>query len=177
MSRRLLRRPTSGPRRASTSCESSRPVADATFSYLRVTMRIRRLARNAAFIAVAAMVMGGFLTGMAGATSAAPASTVSVVAPGGTIPQMPASCNHNEFCTYSWSPAGGLHLLQKFGCQTGVSHGAVHGNMIFEMVNLCSHRVLWYNPAEHCINPDHTSAGAGRFGNVTGFYTSPIMSC
>ncbi len=51
-------------------------------------MHIRRLARNAALITVAATVMGGFLTGMAGATNATPASTVPAAASGGTIPRM-----------------------------------------------------------------------------------------
>ena len=179
MSRRLLKRPTSGPRRASTSCENSRPVADPTSSYPGVSMRIRRLARNAAFMAVAATVMGGFLTGIAGATSVAPTSTVSVVAPGGTIPRMPGSCTPQPaFCTYA-SAKTGLVLLQKFGCARNVGHTALSGSIIFEMVNGCATRVYYYHPAggHGCISHNTIQAGVNRFGNVDYYFVDIVATC
>jgi hypothetical protein len=90
---------------------------------------------------------------------------------------MPASCRANTFCTYRFVPHVGLELIQEFGCQTRVGHAAVDGSSIFQMVNLCAWRVLYYNPSQHCINPDTTQGGLGRFGNVTSFYVSPFMSC
>jgi hypothetical protein len=182
VSRRLLRRPASGPRRASTSPECSRPVAGSTFSYSGVTMRIRRLARNAAFIAVAAMVMGGFATGVAGATSVAPASTVSAVTSvtsGGTAPRMLPGCTPQpQFCTYA-SSIRGLVLLQKFGCAIGRIHSAVDGNIIFEMVNGCAVRVYYYytSGGDGCINHNSSRARTGDFAPIRSFYVSAFPNC
>ena len=141
-------------------------------------MHIRRLARNAAFIAVAAIAAGGFLTGIAGATNAAPTSTISVVTPGGTTPRMLPNCDFpGHFCTFA-SSIHGLVLLQKFGCATRENHGAAaQPPNIYEIANGCDWRWLWYNPTEHCINPLTVSAGTNRFPHVTGYYSSPYMSC
>lgn len=146
-------------------CESSRPVADATFSYSGGIMHIRRLARNATFIMIAAMVMGGFSTGIAGATSAAPMSTVSAVSSGGgAIPRMPASCGYH-FCTLGLAPRVGEYIIQEFSCTIATNHGGIR-NPIYGMQNNCSVRVWYTNPSGHCISPHTSLAGVGRFGTV-----------
>ncbi len=142
-------------------------------------MHIRRLARNAALITVAATVMGGFLTGMAGATNAAPASTVPAAASGGTIPRMLPGCTPQpQFCTYA-SSIRGLVLLQKFGCATGVTHNAVNGNIIFEIVNGCATRVIYryVGGGSGCINHNASRSRSGDFPNIRDFYVSGYPNC
>jgi hypothetical protein len=140
-------------------------------------MRIRQLVRNAVFIAVAAIVTAGFSVGIAQATSAAPASTVPVSSAVHSVrPPMPVECSTGDiFCSLGLA-GHTLYIIQSFGCQTGVTHTAVSGT-IYEMLNYCPYRVLYYNPGEKCINPDTGQAGEGRFGTVTKYYTSPVMSC
>jgi len=133
-------------------------------------MHIRRLARNAAFIMVAAMVTGGFLTGIAGATSVAPTSTVSAVPSGGATPRMLPNCNAPAVCTFNVGIRG-LVLLQKFSCAAPKGHGSIV-NPIYEIANLCSTRVYYYNPSGHCMSPNSAQAGTGRFGTVTGIGVS-----
>jgi hypothetical protein len=146
-------------------------------------MRIRRLARNAAFIAVAATVMGGFATGIAQATSVVPTSTVSAssVTSGGTaprvnIPNMPASCGVH-FCTLGL--AGGPHpfeyIIQEFACVLG-GHSNIT-NPIYGMQNNCGRRVYWYNPSSHCIEPNSSLAGVGRFGHVYSISVGAPVRC
>jgi hypothetical protein len=131
-------------------------------------MRIRRLARNAMFIMVAAMVMGGFSTGIAGATSAAPTSTVSAVSAvpsGGMAPRMPLGCT--GFCTYALTTHG-LVLIQQFNCTPRPKGYSNVRNPIYQMTNTCGVRVWYFNPNGNCMNPHSSRAGVGRFGTVTG---------
>jgi hypothetical protein len=129
-------------------------------------MHIRRLARNAAFITIAAMVTGGFLTGIAEATNVAPTSTVSAVTSGGArTPRMLPNCNPPAVCTFA-SSIRGIILIQKFPCTANRHYGGIQ-NPIFEIANLCSAQVYWYNPRGHCMSPNSAQAGTGRFGTVT----------
>src|SRR5437899_2580571 len=117
-------------------------------------MHIRQLARNAALVTVAVIVTAGFSTGIAQATNAAPASTVSAVTPSGsTTPRMPAGCDPPAFCTFA-SSAHGLVLLQRIPCQNVTGHNARDGNIIYEMVNACSQFVdyEYINDNWGCIN-------------------------
>jgi len=140
-------------------------------------MRIRRLARNAAFITVAAMVMGGFSTGIAEATSVATTNTVtsavssvSPMTPGGTTYRMPVSCG-NHFCTLGLAPRVGEYIIQEFSCAGPKGYSRIT-NPIYGMQNNCSVRVWYFNPGGHCISPHTSLAGVGRFGTVTGIGVS-----
>jgi hypothetical protein len=133
-------------------------------------MRIRRLVRNAAFIAVVAMVMGGFTTGIAKAASEAPASTVSVtsvtsVTSGGAITRMPLGCT--GFCTYALTTRG-LVLIQQFNCTPRPKGYSNVRNPIYQMTNTCGVRVWYFNPNGNCMSPHSSRSGVGRFGTVTG---------
>jgi hypothetical protein len=130
-------------------------------------MRIRRLARNVAFIAVVAMVMGGFTTGIAKAASEAPASTVSVtsVTSGGAITRMPLGCT--GFCTYALTTRG-LVLIQQFNCTPRPKGYSNVRNPIYQMTNTCGVRVWYFNPNGNCMSPHSSRSGVGRFGTVTG---------
>jgi hypothetical protein len=135
-------------------------------------MHIRQLARNAALITVAAIVTAGFSTGIAQATNAAPASTVSAVTPGGsTTPRMLPGCDAPQFCTYA-SSIRGLVLLQHFGCTGDDVHYANYGSEIFEMVNLCHQRVYYYyhSGTHGCMNPNSNRARSGNFARIDYFY-------
>lgn len=135
-------------------------------------MHIRRLARNAVFITVAAVVMGGFSTGIAGATSVAPTSTVSVsaVASGGTILRMPQGCNAPAVCTFDVTTRG-IVLLQRFPCTAPKGYGTIR-NPITQILNACPTRVYYFNPTGHCLNPNSNQGGVGRFGSVNGIGVS-----
>lgn len=140
-------------------------------------MHIRRLARNAAFIAVAAMVTGGFATSIAQATSVAPARTVSAVAHGGTIPgvkKMPADCT-TGVCTIGLS-SHGEYIIQRWDC-TVVTHGGII-NPVYGVVNNCSGRVWTHAepPMPVCISPHSSKSGVGRFGSVTNVQVTGIDS-
>jgi hypothetical protein len=130
-------------------------------------MHIRRLARNAAFIAVAATVTGGFATGIAQATSVTPTSTVSSVpsvTSGGTAPRMPQGCT--KVCTFDVGIRG-LVLLQQWPCTPALHSGIT--NPVFEVVNNCSTRVWTHAepPKPVCISPHSAKSGVGRFGTVS----------
>jgi hypothetical protein len=133
-------------------------------------MHIRQLARNAAFITIAATVTGGFATGIAQATNVAPASTVPAVAHGGTTPRvnMPSLCT-TGVCTLGL--AGGPHpfeyIIQRWNCTITIHGGII--TPIYGVVNNCSTRVWTHAqpPKPICISPHSTKAGVGRFGNVT----------
>lgn len=132
-------------------------------------MRIRRLARNAAFIAVAVMVMAGFSTEIAGAASTAPASPVaSAVSSSGAIPRMLPSCNTPAVCTYDVGIRG-IILLQRFSCAGPKTYSRIT-NPIFQILNACPVRVWYLNGAPgsggHCLNPNSNQSGVGRFGTV-----------
>ena len=136
-------------------------------------MHIRQLARNAALITVAVFVTAGFSTGIAQATNAAPASTVSVVtpgvsavapgvsavAPGGTTPRMLPGCTPQPlFCTYA-SSIRGIILIQKFSCSHSVGHNAAP-SPVYQMFNGCSVVVYYYYGTSHgCMRPHSTRAG------------------
>jgi hypothetical protein len=131
-------------------------------------MHIRRLARNAAFIAMAAMVTGGFATGIAQAASASQASTVSAVAHGGTtltVKKMPTGCT-TGVCTIGLSTHG-EYIIQRWSCAIAFHYGIT--TPIYGVVNNCSTRVWTHAepPKPICISPHSTKAGVGRFGNVT----------
>jgi len=156
-------------------------VAGATTSHPGDTMRIRQLARNAALATVAAIVTAGFSAGVAQATNAAPASTVSVVTHGGSItPRMLPGCTPQPaFCTYA-SSIRGIILLQKIGCARGHGAHAVNGDVIFQLFNGCGTRVYYYwnNMNSHgCINQHSTSSRAGGFPNITFFYVDTVPNC
>ena len=138
-------------------------------------MRIRRLARDAVFITVAVMALGGFSTGIAGAASAAPMSTVSAVSSGGgAIPRMLPSCNTPAVCTYDVGIRG-IILLQRFSCAGPKSYSRIT-NPIFQILNACPVRVWYLNGAPgsggHCLNPNSNQSGVGRFGTVRGIGVS-----
>jgi hypothetical protein len=133
-------------------------------------MRIRRLARDAVFITVAVMVLGGFSIGIAGATSAAPTS--SAVTSSSAIHRMLPGCNAPAVCTFD-SSIRGLVLIQKFSCAAPRMHNNIH-TPIFEIANLCSAQVYWYNSSSHCMSPNSVSAGAGRFSGITAIGVTAI---
>jgi hypothetical protein len=143
-------------------------------------MHIRRLARNAAFITVAAMVMGGFLTGTAGATSVATtSSTVSAVPSAGTtVPKMPPWCP-GQFCALGQTGRY-LGIVQQFGCTINHVHTAVNGNDVYEMVNNCGTAVDYYyngGSTRGCVNAHSAKAGTGRFPNISYYWVSFDASC
>jgi hypothetical protein len=144
-------------------------------------MRIRRLARNAAFITVAAMVMGGFSTGIAGAASAAPTSTMSAasapVTPGGTaprVPRMPENCT--EFCSIGIS-GHTFYIIQQFGCTGNQGHSAVSGT-IYRLVNNCANRVYYYyaSGGNGCIS-GHSQQGRSPFPNIDYYFVGIYAKC
>jgi hypothetical protein len=122
-------------------------------------MHIRQLARNAALITVAVFVTAGFSTGIAQATNAAPASTVSAVTHGGsTTPRMLPGCTPQPlFCTYA-SSIRGIILIQKFGCAS-TGHNAAP-SPVYQMFNGCGVVVYYYYGTSHgCMRPHSTRAG------------------
>ena len=135
-------------------------------------MRIRRLARNAVFIAVAVVVLGGFSTGIAGAASAAPTS--SAVTSSNAIHRMLPSCNTPAVCTYDVGIRG-IILLQRFSCAGPKAYSRIT-NPIFQILNACPVRVWYFNGAAgspgHCLNPNSNQSGVGRFGTVRGIGVS-----
>jgi hypothetical protein len=138
-------------------------------------MRIRRLARDAVFITVAVMVLGGFSTGIAGATSAAPTS--SAVTSSSAIHRMLPSCNTPAVCTFDVSIRG-IILLQRFPCTVRKAYSNIT-NPIFQILNACPTRVWYFNPgssAGHCLNPNSNQSGFGRFGTVRGIGVSANRS-
>lgn len=140
-------------------------------------MHIRQLARNATLITVAAIVTAGFSTGIAQATNAAPASTVSAVTHGGSAtPRMLPGCTPQpQFCTYA-SSIRGIILLQKFGCAHSVGHNAVNGDIIYQMFNGCGVVVYYYYGTSHgCMKPHSTRAGG--FPNIDYFFVDNQPVC
>jgi hypothetical protein len=142
-------------------------------------MHIRQLARNAALIMVAAILTAGFSTGIAQATNAAPASTASAVAPGGsTTPRMLPGCTPQpQFCSYD-SSIHGLILTQKFGCTINRVHTAVN-TPVFELVNGCGTAVDYYykKGGGGCINAHSAQSGAGRFSAMNHYWVSFDAKC
>jgi hypothetical protein len=134
-------------------------------------VHIRRIARNAVFIMVAVMVMGGFLAGVAEATSATPASPA--VTSSSAIHRMLGGCKTPAVCTFNVG-IHGIILLQRFSCASPKGHGNIT-NPIFQILNACPNRVYYYNPgskAGHCLNPHSNQSGVGRFGTVRGIAVS-----
>jgi hypothetical protein len=122
-------------------------------------MYIRQLARNAALITAAVILTAGFSTGIAQATNAAPASTVSTVTPGGsTTSRMPPSCTPQpQFCSYD-SSIRGLVLVQKFGCANDVGHTGK--SPVYQLFNGCGVAVYYYYGTNGigCMRPHSTRA-------------------
>jgi hypothetical protein len=134
-------------------------------------MRIRRLARDALFITVAVMVLGGFSTGIAGAASSAP--TNSTVTSSSAIHKMLGGCKTPAVCTFDVG-IHGIILLQRFSCRAGGVYSRII-NPIYQILNACPTRVYYFNRLggpHYCLNPHSNQAGVGRFGTVKGLGVS-----
>lgn len=146
-------------------------------------MHIRQLARSAALITVAAIVTAGFSAGIAQATSAAPASTISAasapVTPGGTAlrPHM-SDCPKYTFCAYTG--ARFVILAQYFTCAESI-HNAF-SDTIYLMVNNCTaHAVYSYDKYDAGYNCVSASSSKGRYPNgfpaIDYYYVAPYKNC